>query len=217
MLREADQGEPLRYLELAEVIEERDLHYAGVLGTRRRAVSQLEVTVEAASDEAADVELADMVRDWLLRDELFDMLDAIGKGVSYTEIIWDTSAGQWQPARLEWRNPAWFKPDRRDLTTPMLIADNGQLTPLLGGKFTCANIKAKSGLPLRSGLARVVAWAWMFKAFANRDWAIFIQNMASPSASANMAPGPARRKRTPCSRRWPTSPGTVRPLSPSPW
>lgn len=199
ILRDADQGEPLRYLELAEVIEERDLHYAGVLGTRRRAVSQLELTVEAASEDAGDVELADMVRDWLLRDELqdelFDMLDAIGKGVSFTEIMWDTSEGQWQPSRLEWRNPAWFKPDRRDLTTPMLIADNGQLTPLPGGKFICANIKAKSGLPLRSGLARVVAWAWMFKAFANRDWAIFIQNYGQPIRIGKYGSGASQKEK----------------------
>ena len=70
VLRGADQGEPLAYFELAEQIEERDLHYLGVLGTRKRSVSQVEVTVDAASDDRADVELADMVRDWLDRDEL---------------------------------------------------------------------------------------------------------------------------------------------------
>ena len=53
ILREADQGDPLRYLELAETIEERDLHYLGVLGTRRRSVAQLDISVDAASDAAA--------------------------------------------------------------------------------------------------------------------------------------------------------------------
>jgi len=199
ILRDADQGNPQRQLELAEVIEERDLHYLGVLGTRRRAVSQLEVTVEAASEDAGDVELADMVRDWLqrdeLQDELFDMLDAIGKGVSFTEIIWDTSEGQWLPQRLEWRNPAWFKADRHDLTTPMLIGEGGELEPLPGGKFICANIKAKSGLPLRSGLARVVTWAWMFKAFANRDWAIFIQNYGQPIRIGKYGSGASQKEK----------------------
>ena len=32
MLRAADAGDPIQYLELAETIEERDLHYLGVLG-----------------------------------------------------------------------------------------------------------------------------------------------------------------------------------------
>jgi len=85
LLRAADYGEPLEYFELAELIEERDLHYAGVLGTRERSVSQIDITVEAASDDAEDVRRADMVREWLKRDELadeiFDILDAIGKGV----------------------------------------------------------------------------------------------------------------------------------------
>src|SRR5690606_4998872 len=91
ILREADEGEPLRYFELAETIEERDLHYAGVLGTRKRSVAQLDVQVDSASDEAADVDRADMVREWLgrdeLQDEMFDMLDCIGKGISITEIV----------------------------------------------------------------------------------------------------------------------------------
>lgn len=193
ILREADAGDPLRYLELAETIEERDLHYAGVIGTRKRSVSQIDISVEAASDDARDVEMADMVRTWLQRDELadelFDILDAIGKGYSFTEIIWDTSEGQWQPQRLEWRDPRWFRPARHNLTTPMLIGDNGQEEPLPGGKFITAIMKAKSGLPVRSGLARIVSWAWMFKAFANRDWAIFTQTYGQPIRVGKYGPG----------------------------
>jgi phage gp29-like protein len=52
ILREADGGDAIRYLELAETIEERDAHYLGVLGTRRRAVSQMPFTVEAGDDSA---------------------------------------------------------------------------------------------------------------------------------------------------------------------
>lgn len=184
ILREADGGDPVRYLELAETIEERDPHYLGVLGTRRRSVAQLDATVEAASEKPEDVKRADMVRDWLKRDELaeemFDILDCIGKGVSYTEIIWDTSMGQWSPARLEWRDPRWFRFARADLRTPMMLSDTGLEVPLPGFKFITAAIKAKSGLPLRSGLARLAAWGWMFKAFTQRDWAIFTQTYGQP-------------------------------------
>jgi phage gp29-like protein len=184
ILREADAGDPVRYLELAETVEERDPHYLGVLGTRRRAVSQLEISVEAASDAAADVAIADELRDWLKRDELtdelFDILDAVGKGFSFTEIIWDTSEGQWMPLRLEYRDPRWFRFATHDLTTPMLIDANGQQQPLPGFKFVAAHIRAKSGLPLRSGIARVALWGWMFKAFTQRDWAIFTQTFGQP-------------------------------------
>jgi phage gp29-like protein len=184
ILREADQGDPLRYLELAETIEERDPHYLGVLGTRKRSVSQIDISVEAASDDPADVAKADMVREWLTRDELndelFDILDCIGKGYSFTEIIWDTSEGQWRPTRLEWRDPRWFRFERRDLATPVMLDDSGQERPLDPFKFVFATLKAKSGLALRSGLARVAAWGWMFKAFTQRDWAIFTQTFGQP-------------------------------------
>lgn len=183
MLRQADQGDPLDYLELAEQIEERDMHYVGVLGTRKRSVSQLEVFVDAASDDPLHVEQADRIRAWLnrdeLQDELFDVLDAVGKGFSQTEIIWDTSTGQWQPARLEYRDPRWFTFDRRDGRTPLLRTNSGNV-PLTPFKFISATLRAKSGLPIRSGIARLATWFWMFKAFSQRDWAIFVQTFGQP-------------------------------------
>jgi len=187
LLREAAEGEPLQYFELAELIEERDLHYAGVLGTRKRSVAQIDVTVEAASDDPEDVRRADLVREWVSRDELadetFHILDAIGKGVSFTEIVWDTSEGQWQPARLEWRDPRWFTFDRHTLRQPMLrggVDGDAVSEPLPAFKFIYAQVQAKSGLPVRGGIARIAAWAWMFKAFTQRDWAIFAQTYGQP-------------------------------------
>ncbi|MFD1342891.1 DUF935 domain-containing protein [Litorisediminicola beolgyonensis] len=184
ILREADAGDPIRYMELAEVIEERDPHYLGVLGTRRRSVSQIEVTVEPGGDDALDEDLAQMVRDWLKRDELteelFDILDAIGKGYSHTEIIWDTSSGQWMPERLERRDPRWFRFMRHDLATPIMLGPQGEEIDYPGFKFIFAQMKAKSGLPLRSGLARVATWNWLFKAFTQRDWTIFTQTYGQP-------------------------------------
>lgn len=184
IMRAADQGDAIQYFELAETVEERDPHYLGVISTRKRSVSQIEVTVEAGSDDPEDVKIADMVRDWLKRDELtddlFHILDAIGKGVSFTEILWDSSEGQWQPGQLKWRDPRHFRFARADLETPLLLDDNGAEVPLEPFHFIYANIAAKSGLPLRSGLARLATWNWMFKAFTQRDWAIFTQTYGQP-------------------------------------
>lgn len=185
ILKEADAGNPVRYLELAEQIEERDPHYLGVLGTRKRSVSQIDISVEPGDDSSAEAEKhAEMLRKWLRRDELtgelFDILDAVGKAYSFTEIIWDTSMGQWQPQRLEFRDPRWFRFERHDLRTPLMLEDGGQEVPLPAFKFIFARMQAKSGLPLRSGIARVALWAWMFKAFTQRDWAIFTQTYGQP-------------------------------------
>lgn len=193
ILRAADHGDPVRYMELAETIEERDPHFLGVIGTRKRAVSQLDITVEAASEDAHDVALADMLRDWLKRDELqqeiFHILDCISKGFSGTEIIWDTSARQYMPMELKWRDPRIFRFNRTDLTTPMMIGDNGLEQRLPPFKFIFSDIPAKSGLPLRSGLSRVAMWGWMFKAYTARDWSIFTQTYGQPLRVGKWQPG----------------------------
>src|SRR4051794_16915564 len=44
LLRAAETGDPIGYLELAEEMEEKDLHYLSVMGTRKRAISQLPIT-----------------------------------------------------------------------------------------------------------------------------------------------------------------------------
>jgi phage gp29-like protein len=184
ILREADYGDPLRFLELAEVIEERDPHYQGVLGTRRRSVTQLEISIEPASDRGSDVKIAEELETWLARgelaDELFDVLDSIGKGYSFTEIIWDTSMSQYMPARLERRDQRWFRFDQQSLTRPQLIGPDGEDEPLTAFKFIDSRIRAKSGIPTRSGLARVVLWPFLFKKFTERDWSIFCQTFGQP-------------------------------------
>lgn len=184
LLRAAEEGDPTAYLELAEDIEEKDLHYVGVLGTRKRAVAQLEITVEAAEDKAPWIEHADLIREWLrrdeLEDELFDMLDAIGKGFSVVEILWETSERQWMPKRLEWRDPRWFTFDQVDMRTIRLRGDDGMPQPLAPYKFIQSIIQAKSGLPIRGGLARPVSWAWLFKNFGIKDWVSFLETYGQP-------------------------------------
>lgn len=84
LLLAAEQGDAVAYLELAEEMEERDLHYRSVISTRKLQVAGLPVAVEAASDAAEDVKAADLVRDFLntgvLADAVQDILDAVGKG-----------------------------------------------------------------------------------------------------------------------------------------
>lgn len=192
LLRASEDGDMERYLELAEDMEERDLHYLGVLGTRKRAVTQLEITVTAASDDADHVKQADFIRDWLdrdtLEDELFDVMDGLGKGFSLVEIIWDLTERQWIPGRLEWRDPRWFWFDRIDGRTP-LLRGAGLPQPLPPFKFVNHQPKAKSGIPIRGGLARAAAWAWLFKNYALKDWVAFAEVFGLPLRMGKYAPG----------------------------
>lgn len=183
ILREAEEGSPIAYFELAEEMEEKDLHYLSVLGTRKRGVSQLPIRVEPADDSAEAKADAELIDSWLERDtletELFDILDAVGKGCSFCEIIWEYG-DVWQPASLKWRHPSWFEFCRVDGETPKLRGDGGQPEPLEYGKFVTHIHPAKSGLPIRGGLARAVAWGWMFKNYSIKDWVSFLEMYGQP-------------------------------------
>ncbi|MDR6102784.1 phage gp29-like protein [Agrobacterium larrymoorei] len=183
ILRAADNGDPEAFFELAEQIEELDPHYVAQLATRKRSVAQLPITVKAASDSAEHKKHADFVRDWVatgvLRSNLFDMLDAIGKAISFMEVDWQVRHGNLVPAKLTWRTQRWFTFDRVDGDTPLLRDNDGNI-PFAAHKFLVHRSKVKSGLTIRSGIARVAVWYWMLKSFTVKDWAIFCQNYGQP-------------------------------------
>ena len=109
ILREAETGDATAYLEMAEQMEERDLHYAAVLGVRKRAIRSLEVQVEPAGTSDREINAAALVRDVMqsapVRLVLIDLLDAIGNGFSVAEIIWDDpKKKEWKPKKIEHRD-----------------------------------------------------------------------------------------------------------------
>ncbi len=186
MLLDAAEGDPTAYLTLAEEMEERDPHYESVLATRKRAVSGLPVVVEAASDDAHDVELADRVRELFarrgVRALLQDLMDAVGKGFAVVETIWDRTSTPWTPARYEWRDPRFFQFDLATRREVRLRDEADMLNglPLEPYKFLVHNPRLKSGIPIRGGLARVAAWSWMFKSFGIKDWLAFAEVFGMP-------------------------------------
>lgn len=183
ILRQAETGDAMSYLELAEQMEEKDLHYAAVLGVRKRAIRSLEMRVEPGDDSAPAKEVAEIVREALgsaaIKEDLIDMLDALGKGYSVTEIMWQYAGGRWEVAGLEQCDPRWFEYDQVT-GRRLLMKDNAGPVDLPAFKFIVHQARAKSGLPIRGGLARLAAWAYMFKNFALRDWAIFAEAYGHP-------------------------------------
>lgn len=188
LLRNAAEGNADDYLTLAEEMEEKDLHYASVLGTRKRAVARLPIVVEAASDDPKDVKLADETR-LLLKNRRLGVkgmiegcLDALGKGYSATEIMWDKSRSLWRPGRFEWRDPRFFQYDRETLRE-LRLKDEADLMnglPLPPYKFIIHEPRLKMGIPIRGGLARLAAWAYCFKNFTVKDWMAFCEVFGMP-------------------------------------
>lgn len=184
ILREAETGDATAYLDLAEQMEEKDLHYAAVLGVRKRAIRSLDLIVEPGDDSDAAAEAADLVREVMngvvVKEDLIDMLDAIGKGYSVCEIVWEElSAKRWLPVQIEQRPPQFFEFDRVN-GRHLYLRGAATPEPLAPAKFIVHLARAKSGLPIRGGLARLAAWGWMFKNYTVKDWSIFLEAYGHP-------------------------------------
>lgn len=186
VIRAVDQNDILEYLTLAEEMEERDLHYHSVLATRKLAVGGLNVVVEAATDDPRDVEIADFVREVAeceeVGDLLADQLDALGKGYSVSEIMWDRDGPRWVPAEYIWRDPRFFQFDMETGQKLRLRDENYPVDgmPLPGYKFIQHRPRLKTGLPIRGGLARLAVVAYMCKSYSLKDWLAFAEVFGMP-------------------------------------
>lgn len=183
ILRAADTGNTREWMILAEEIEELFPHYYAVLSKRRRQVSQLQITVEAAEGDDAFEEHADFVRRWLNTDALqlalFDVLDAVGKGYSVHEIIWETEPGCFRPRELIYKPQRFFELSWKDGATLWLRTEQG-FADLVPHKFLVHTHRSKSGLVARGGLTRAVAFLWLYASYTARDWQLFIQGYGLP-------------------------------------
>ncbi len=180
-----DGANPEEYMTLAEEMEERDLHYAAQLRTRKLAVAAIEPTVEAYSEEKADVELAERVREIMDDDKIpelfFDLLDGLGKGLSVVQILWDTKSTPWKPFDYKWVDPRYLRQDQESLEDILLIREDMPAgAPLEPYKFLVHTPRSKSGSVWRNGLARLVAVMYMLKSFTVRDWWAFAEVFGIP-------------------------------------
>jgi phage gp29-like protein len=193
ILTEAEFNDPVRYLEVAEEMEEKDLHYLSTLNTRKNAIVRQPLSVEAASDDPNDQQIADDVRKLIAReglaDDLFDIMDAVGKGYSVTEIMWEMSETQWYPRRFVLRDPRWFRFDRVSGTVLNLFDGSYDGQPLSPFKFIRHVSKAKSGLTVRGGLARAIVWMYLFKNFGLKGWMSLAEVYGVPWRIGKYDPG----------------------------
>jgi phage gp29-like protein len=195
ILKNATEGMADEYLTLAEEMEEKDLHYASVLGTRKRAVARLPIVVESASDDPEDVKIAQEIRNLFKRSGTKGMieecLDALGKGYSVVEICWDKSKTPWVPVKYIWRDPRFFLYDRETLSELRMKDETDMLygVPLAPYKFIVHTPRLKTGIPIRGGIARLAAWAFVFKNFTVKDWVAFCEVFGMPLRLGKYLPG----------------------------
>ncbi|MBB3461991.1 DUF935 domain-containing protein [Rhizobium sp. BK377] len=182
ILRDAASGDARNYLTLAEEMEERYLHYASQLQTRRLALEGIDVTIEAGK---ADTKIVDAVTE-LVQGEGFDdalgnLTDGISKGYAVVEMMWEYERKALRPVEYIARDPRFFQLDRLQLRELRLAVDGWiEGVELPEAKFLRHMPRTKMGLPLRRGMARPAAWAYLIQQFTLQDWAAFSEVYGMP-------------------------------------
>jgi phage gp29-like protein len=184
VLRNAETGLGRDYLTLAFEMEERYLHYAGQLQTRRLAIEGIAPTVSAK--KSVPSKIVDAVND-LIDDNGFaamagDLTDGISKGYAAVEMAWEYEAGHLKPVAYKFRDPRFFVFDRKSLSELRLATDtspfDGEELPPYA--FLRHFPRTRMGIPLRRGLARPAAWAFLIQSFSLTDWASFAEIYGVP-------------------------------------
>lgn len=198
IFKEADQGDVTRQAELFEEMEEKDLHLTGILQSRKLAVTGLEWDILPASDSAEDKKIAAAAREMVeyienFDDALMDILDAVGKGFSVLEIMWEISEGQVWAKTLEWTNQRRFTFNSPEalLKRPRLLTDEAPVwgEELPQNKFLVHAYKARSGATPRGGLLRPCSYMYLFKNYDIKDWLIFNELFSVPMRIGKYKPG----------------------------
>lgn len=199
IFRAADEGDVLSQMELFEEMEEKDPHLFAQLQTRKNAVTGLDYEVIACGTGAVDKMVSEFVADTLskiegLEDIFFDLLDAIGKGIAISEIMWGYEDGKVVVKDIKRRHQKrllWDYEDNLRITTQkypqgLIIEEN---------KFIIHKYKARSGHPARAGVLRVVAWMYLFKNYDVKDWVRFCELFGMPLRIGKYNPGASEEEK----------------------
>ena len=185
IFKEADAGDLFRQMELFEEMEGKDTHLFSQLQTRKLAVTGLDWEVQPFSQEEPDKQIAAFVEEQLkeldgFSDNIMDILDAIGKGISFQEIEWAYHDGHVVIDNIEYVHQKKFYYD--SMTDELKIRTDdfpGGIT-LPENKFIIHKYKARSGHPSKYGVLRVVAWMYLFKNYDLKDWVSFCEVYGMP-------------------------------------
>jgi len=172
---------------------ERDCHAYAVLQKRKLAVISRPWDVTPASEDAKDVQAADLVRSALERIEFdritMQLLDATLKGFSVGEVMWEVVDGAILPKDVLSRDQRRFTFDTdsalRLLTREALMMG----IELPERKFIVHRFGAKDGSPFGLGLGSKLFWPVMFKRQSITFWLVFADKFGSPTAHGKYPPG----------------------------
>ena len=183
VLHQAALGSARDYLTLAEEMEERYLHYASQVQTRRLAIEGVAPSVKAP--KGVPTKIVDFVHELVNAPDFQEatglMTDGIAKGYAVIEPIWEYERKALRPVAYKWRDQRFFQFDPVSKTELRLAVDgSSEGEPLAKPTFIVHAPRSKAGIPIRRGFARAAAWAFMLQSFALKDWSAFAEIYGIP-------------------------------------
>jgi phage gp29-like protein len=193
ILKEADEGNISRQMELFEEIMEKDPHIFGAFQSRKLAVSKRDYQIISASEDKRDKDIAEYVRNVFNNIKRFhtfreDALDSVPKAFSAQQIMWKIDpANNVYIDRFELLHQKNFRyglatDPKSDLNkirriTDDYLVDGIELEPY---KWFIPIVKARSGYPGRASIMRTVTWYYLFKNFDVKSWVQFAEVYGLP-------------------------------------
>lgn len=186
ILQDAEMGHLMDQADLFTDMEEKDSHIFAEMSKRKRVLLTLDYDIQPPRNASKEeMSLTEEVREWFhdlpgFEDMILDALDGIGHGFSALEIGWQQLGKMWFPKSFTHRPQRWFMTpwwDRNQIRLRGIEVDGAALWPF---GWVLHQHKAKSGYIARGGIHRILAWPYLFKNYAVRDLAEFLEIYGFP-------------------------------------
>ena len=173
-------------------------HLRHTIKKRKNAVVGRDLMINARSEDAKDVEVAEFCREMIqgisnFRDDLKELLDSIYFGFAVSEIMWGNGGNGkngWVVKGLRQRDQARFRFKLEDRAL-CLDVDGGRaaFAPVEPNKFIVMQYDMEHENPYGQGEGKYNYWFYWFFKNSVKFWSIFTEKFAMPTAVGKYPPG----------------------------
>lgn len=180
---------------------ERDPHVSAIMRTLKLAVASRDWDITPADESGRAKAIAAFVKDCLtsmedFTQDLYELLDAEGKGFSVSEVIWDIGYEtrikrlMHRPQRRFQFDAATRAPRLRTTADPLY----GEVLP--ERKFIVHRVSAKYENPFGDALDQSLYWMWLFKRMVLKFWMTHLEVAMAPVPIVKLPPNAPDKLKT---------------------
>ena len=178
----AEQTDWVPQYDLFDDMEQRDTHLFAEMDKRKRAVMGLSWELRAPDGATPqETKLADQIREALnaiprIENLFFALLDATGKGFAAVEQTWAYQEKLLLPNSMAQRPQQWFTTDHDTRSQLLLRSQSSRDGEALNSlNWIVHKHAARNGNAAVSALYRSLCLPYLYKSYATRDWAEFLE------------------------------------------